>query len=121
LLDINGHTSIPSEKLDFGFEKRDENNSLVIQDMVSTDHHLFCDYYYHNKPRVFCYDYAKKSAYYLSGGFDDDFYKTGYTKIRFCDTEKGLCYFSKDGIDAGGKIEGVDQKSNPVLFLFEFK
>jgi hypothetical protein len=124
LFAIKGDAAMPAENLNFGFEQRDEKNDMHLYDIIRTDHHLFCYYIYNNheaKGRWFVYNYATREAHNVNKGFQDDFHQGGPVRIGFYDTEKGLCYFSLNGVDAAGKIDGVNENSNPVLFLFKLK
>jgi hypothetical protein len=121
LFSIHDNVADPAENLDFGFTQRDEKNNLNMSGIVRTDHHLFCYYFYNHEGRWFAYNYTTREAYNVNKGFQDDFHQAGPVRIGFYDTEKGLCYFSLNGVDAAGKIDGVTENSNPVLFLFKLK
>ena len=72
---------------------------------------------------TFCYDNTNHTAYLLSEGFNDNFYKTGHiTDLQSMDIyNKSYCYI-KSGDDLSDKFPDREKNNNnPILFLVTLK
>ena len=70
---------------------------------------------------TFCYDDAKQTAYLLSDGFKDDFYKTGHVlDLQPMDMYNDSYCFLKSGKDLAKKFpERAKTNDLPVLFILK--
>lgn len=123
LYEVKGSNLIPFIKLDFGEagEVIDGKKQIFIRNIYCTTNYLFTEYYFEKKNRFYCLDRIKKSAFNVSEGFTDNYYGTGIIQLRPLDLKKGIMFFVKEAYELTGKIEGVSESSNPVIFIVELK
>ncbi|MDR2680115.1 MAG: 6-bladed beta-propeller [Tannerella sp.] len=72
---------------------------------------------------IFCYDKINFTAYFLSEGFKDDIFETGYiSDFQPVDIYNHSYCFVKSGKDLSGKFPGrAVNDDNPVLFIVNLK
>ncbi len=123
IYEIKENKLIPSVKLDFGEAAKIKNGKkqVHIGNVFKTTRYLFVEYNYNKIPILFCYDYLDDVKYYAKQGFFDDFFLTGNIQLRPLDLKTEKLYFFLDSFELIGKIEGISEISNPVLFLVTLK
>ena len=116
---------IPSIKLDFGKASEPKNGKkpVFIKNIYRTNKYLFAEYSYISDPKIFCYSYGNDyTEYYnVAEGFTDDFFNTGIVQLIPLNLKDGMMYFFKEAFDLVGKLEGVSENSNPVIFIAKLK
>jgi hypothetical protein len=123
IYEIKRYTLISSKKLDFGDAAKPKNGKkqVYLRNIFETKKYLFVEYIYNNNHMFFCYDYSGNDRYYGNQGFIDDFFKTGVIQLCPLNLERGTLYFTKDAFEVVGKVEGVTENSNPVIFIARLK
>lgn len=123
IYEISGNKLIPSIKLDFGDAAKPVNGrkQIYIGNIIETKKYLFAEYSYNKIRTLFCYDYSGNVRYFAKQGFTDDFFGTGVIQIKPLNMENGTMYFTKDAFELVGKIEGLSENSNPVIFIVKLK
>ena len=120
---LQGNKLIPAVKIDFSdiAVTTDKSKNISIQNINRTQRYLFVCYNYKQRNRLFLYDFSASFQYNLTDGFNDDIFETGKIMPRPLDLKLGQMYFVKDGYELEGIIDGVDENSNPVLFIVDLK
>lgn len=123
IYEISGNELAPSIKLDFGDAARPVNGrkQIFFGNVFRTEKYLFAEYTYNKNRTIFCYDFTDEARYYAKQGFSDDFFVTGVVQLKPLNLENGIMYFVKDAFELVGKIDGVSENSNPVIFVVKLK
>jgi len=114
---------IPDIKLDFSDLAviNGKAKNIQIVNINRNERYLFAEYAYKSRSRLFIYDFSNDKQYNLTEGFNDNVFGTGNAMLRPVDSKFDLMYFKKEGYELVGKVEGVTENSNPVIFMVEFK
>ncbi len=117
--EIKGNELAPSIKLDFGDAAKPLNGrkQIFFGNILVTQKYLFAEYSYNKNHTLFCYDFANDLRYYANQGFTDDFFGTGVIQLKPLSLKDGIMYFVKDAYELIGKIAGVSENSNPLIFF----
>lgn len=123
IYEISGNMLVPSIKLDFGNAAKPVNGrkQIFFGNILSSEKYLFVEFNYNKNRTILCYDFAADVRYYANQGFTDDFFGTGLLQLRPLNLENGIMYFVKDAFEIVGKIDGVSENSNPVVFFVKLK
>lgn len=114
---------LPVVKLDFsdfGTDGSDKKN-VFITNIFRTQRFLFAEYFYQRKNKTFMYDFSDDKKYNMNGGFNDNIYGTGEVSLVPLNLKSNQMYFAKNGFELEGIIDGVNEDSNPVVFLVKLK
>lgn len=121
-----GNRLKPDMRLDFGKTQLDSKGrtEVIIRSVYRTNRFVFCFYKRDRNPQssIFCYDLQQGVGMTTQDGFKDDIRDTGIFKL-LCptDTDKHLFYFTKNAYELVGKIDGITEEDNPVVFLVQLK
>jgi hypothetical protein len=130
---LENNVMIPAYKLRFEEELYELNRTqkfdrekppfkkFRINSVFVSSSFIFSSYSVESNDYFFCYDMKKEMSYNMLKGFNDDIYNTGYIQLKQFNFETNRVFFVKEGINAAGKIEGIDESSNPVLFIVYLK
>lgn len=123
LYTIKRNQLIPSLKVDMsGFAASDDKSKNVyIRNINRNDKYLFVEYSYKRKTRLFIYDFSTGIQHNLTEGFNDDVFGTGNVMLRPLDVKFNQMYFIKDANELIDIVEGIDENSNPFLFIVNLK
>lgn len=113
---------VPELRLDFGVSPgADGKMEMVITNLYRTKRFIFCDLQGRRENTYFCYDLKSGQGYYTSGNYKED--RICSMKADLCplNMEKGEMYFVKEGYELEGKMEGITENSNPVIFFVKLK
>lgn len=94
---------------------------FLINSIFVSSSFLFSSYSVERNEYFFCFDIKNNKSYNMSKGFNDDFYNTGYIQLKQFNFETNMAFFVKEGNEAAGKVKGIDEYSNPVLFIVYLK
>ncbi len=123
LYEVKGDNLIPFLKLDFGLNdpSPEGNRQLLIRNIYRTNRYIFAEYIYNQNQNIFCYDLTQNKNYNIDRGFTDNFFDMGIVQLRPLDLKNEIMYFVKEGFEIEGKIEGVSENCNPVIFIVTLK
>jgi hypothetical protein len=113
LYELNRTQKFDREKPPF---KKFRINSIFVSSSF-----LFSSYSVESSDYFFCYDNKKDKSYNMLKGFIDDTYNTGNIQLKQFNFVTEKMFFVKDGIEAVGKVSGVEENSNPVIFIVYLK
>lgn len=120
----NDKELIPWLKLDFGkIHQQDGQTEVVVENICLTKRFVFCNYQWEFKYKgkyIFLYD-QKNNIGFSSKEYNDDIYHTGQADLFPIDTSNDLFYFVKNAYELVGKIDGITEEDNPVIFLVQLK
>jgi hypothetical protein len=121
--EMTGNILVPSIKLDFGGAAKPVNGrkQIFFANIFLSENYLFAEYNYNKNHTVLCYDFMANVKYYAKQGFIDDFFRSGVVQLKPLNLENGIMYFVKDAYEIVGKIDGVSENSNPVVFIVKLK
>lgn len=111
---------IPSLKLDMGVRNKEETR-LIISSIVKTPDYLFSTFGINRKARQLLYHFKSGITHQVIDGFEDDVHNTGNASLTPLNTAKNLFYYTKEGIELEGIMEGASSDDNPYLFIVELK
>lgn len=133
LFQFTNNKLVPIYKLDFG-DKLYELNRVQkaergvppykrfrINTIFVTAHYIFSSYSIDDNDYFLCYDMEGNKMYNMGNGFTDDTFNTGKVQLKQFNFGTKKLYFTKDGYEVVGKVEGVDANSNPVIFIVNLK
>ena len=92
-----------------------------INSIFVSSSYIFSSYLVENNEYFFCYDTERDKSYNMLKGFIDDIYNTGNIQLKQFNFETDRMFFVKEGIEAVGKVKGIDENSNPVIFIVYLK
>lgn len=120
---FQNNSLVPVVKLDFSDYKitGDAKKNVYITNIFRTKGFLFAEYFYRQKNKTFMYDFAADKKYTLNAGINDNIYGTGAVSLVPLNLTSGQVYFAKNGYELEGKIDGVNENSNPVVFFVKLK
>jgi hypothetical protein len=123
IYEIRENELLPSIKLDFGDAARPLNGrkQIFFRNILISEKYLFAEYIYENKSTLFCYDFTGDVRYFSDQGFSDDLFGTGVIQLKPLNLETGIMYYVKDAFELNGKIKGISENSNPVIFVVKLK
>lgn len=99
-----------------------EIRNITLRSIYRTDRYVFADYYYNRDNRLFCYDLKGTRRFNMSKGFTDNLFATDSTvHLMPVDLDKGEFCYVRNGYELEGKIEGINENSNPVIFFIKTK
>lgn len=107
----------PQEWLDTRYEIR----NVTIKNLYRTSRYLFAEYNIKSDQCLFCYDFDKDLRYNMKDGFADDLFGTGIAEIKPLDLQGGEFYYVRNGYEVEGIVNGVNESSNPVIFIIKTK
>lgn len=118
----NGKIS-PFLRLDFGkVEVVQRMKNIRIVNIFRTRRFLFCNYLnLWNADFWCCYDFQTRECMHSSKKFKDDLLNLGVVELFPLDLDRGLMYFVKHAYELEGKVEGITENDNPVLYIVELK
>jgi hypothetical protein len=123
LYEVKGNTMIPSVKLDFGKsgEIQHGKKQIFVKNIYRTNNYLFAEYTFKRKDIFFCNYNREGTSYNVNEGFTDDYFGTGIVILKPLNLRDETMYFVKESNNLDGKIEGVSENSNPVIFIVKLK
>ncbi len=123
LYSIKENRLIPALKVDMSdFATSDDKGKNVnINNINRSEKYLFVEYLYKRKPRLFIYDFLTSIQHNLTEGFNDDIFETGKILLRPLDLNFNQMYFMKDAYELVDIVDGIDENSNPVIFIVDLK
>lgn len=133
LFQFENNKLIPSFKFDFGEKYYELNRNqkaesgippykkFRINSIYATSYFLFTSYSIEDEDYLLCYDTNKNNAYNMKKGFDDDFFNTGKVMLNQFNFATDSMFFIKNGYEALGKVNGINENSNPILFIVKLK
>lgn len=122
LYEVRDSKLIPSIKFNFQ-SVRSVYPNLIISHIFRTNRFVFVKYLISKSSNyIFCYDLFKEKALNVPYGFNDDIYGTGVIEyFKPLNLSRNEFYYVKDGYKLDGIIDGVNENSNPVIFLITLK
>lgn len=111
-LKVNFEGITPDNKIDKKF---------VIKNMFRSEQYLFVEYSKDRKDMMLCYNLKKDLKMNMATGFKDDFYTSQNVQLSPLSINSETFYYTRDGYDLIGKVEGVNEDSNPVIFIVKLK
>ncbi|BDD11063.1 hypothetical protein FUAX_34950 [Fulvitalea axinellae] len=107
--------------LDFGEKGRGENRAISLMNLFRTERYLFSSYMYERKSRMYCRDMKTGKEFNLVNGFSVPEWSETPLMLLPLDVTDNKLYFYQWGHDLEGKIDGVTEESNPVIFVVNLK
>lgn len=123
LYELNDNRQKPYLRLNIKEAVQDNTreSSIRITKFYCTEDFLFANYSYQKQKNLLCINLKTGEQMNVESGFNDDFYDIGKIDLfPLLLSENQLCFF-KDGYELEGKIENVDENSNPVVFIVKLK
>jgi hypothetical protein len=116
LLDDTLHI-VQQKKMPFLYKDAQYGTACIYHVRKGKRHYLSTGY----NDFLFCYDDVKNTAYMLSKGFKDDFYKTGQViNLQPIDNNNDFYCYIKSGKDISKKFpDRAKNDDSPVLFLLQ--
>lgn len=114
---------VPALRLDFGkVEIIQGMKDMRIANMFRTQRYLFCNYLTLRDAVLWCcYDFKTQTCIHSSKEFRDDILNRGRVELFPLDLDRGLMYFIKHAYQLEGKLEGITENDNPVIYIVELK
>lgn len=125
LYKIEENVLTPSIRLDLGmpytFSVQNMQRNILIFKIFRTDRYFFAQYLVPQTGGFFCYDLDEQQSYTMGAGFTDDYFNTGIIQIQPLNTAQNEIYYTRDGYQLVGIIEGISESSNPVVIIVKLK
>ncbi|MBN2649262.1 MAG: 6-bladed beta-propeller [Prolixibacteraceae bacterium] len=123
LFELKDNLLLPSLRLNIEEEVQGNtgNSRITINDFYRKESYIFTSYSYQKKRNLLTINLTNGKQMNMEDGFNDDFYDTGTVKLSSLSLNDNQLYFLKNGYELEGKIENVDENSNPVVFIVKLK